>query len=158
MATFHYPSPCTRARDEFYFLFLLTTTAHMGLIVACQQILGHRSRVAGGIRAQMPWLLFGWFRTTDDQTIEGGTEQAHVMALGCFHDRGERNPGSISQPTPLGCRLPRSVGLVPVGAPAKGAFVSTPSTACPLDAQRVKKGYVVAIWPTSTMKADRSQR
>ena len=59
MTAFHDPSPRTIPRDELLLALLLTTTAHMGLLVPRQQVLVHLSRVVGGIQAQMLWLLCG---------------------------------------------------------------------------------------------------
>ena len=82
--------------------FLFPATTHMRLIVPCQQLLIDRSGIVGGIQAQVLRLFCRRLGPTDDQSIEGGAQQAHLMTLGSIHDQGQRDSGSIGKPPALG--------------------------------------------------------
>jgi hypothetical protein len=114
MGAFHDPAPGTIPRDELFLAFLFPPTADVRLVVPCHQFLVHRSRVVGSIQTHMLWLLRRGLGSADHQTIEGGTQQTDIMAIGSIYDHSQRDPGPIGQETALGATF-AAIGRVGSG-------------------------------------------
>src|SRR5260221_7850693 len=102
MGAFDDPTTGTIARDELFLSFLFPPTAHVRLVVPCEQFLVHWSGVICGIQTEMLRLLLSGLGSADDQTVEGSTEQTDIMAIGSIHDQPQRDPRSIGQETAFG--------------------------------------------------------
>jgi hypothetical protein len=102
MAAFHHPAAGTITRDELFLSLLFSPTAHVRLGMPCKQFLVDRSRVVGSIQAHLLGMLRCGLGSADDQTIQGGSQQAHVMTISSSYDHSQRNSCSISQQAALG--------------------------------------------------------
>ncbi len=60
------------------------------LIVACNQLLVHRSVVVGSIQTEVLQLLWIWLGVADHQPVKGGTEQTDIMTIGSIHNQRQR--------------------------------------------------------------------
>src|SRR5260370_16815387 len=122
MRAFHHPTAGTIARDELFLAFLFPPTADVRLVVPREQFLVHRSRVVGSIQTQMLWLLRRGLGSADHQTIEGGTEQTDIMAIGSIYDQSQRDPGPIVQKTALPPTFPAIGRVAPRPGPLTRRF------------------------------------
>src|SRR5260221_2476590 len=139
MAAFHHRTASTIARSNVFLSFLFPSTAHMWLIVPCQQLLIDWSGVVGGIQAQVLRLLWRGLGSADDQSIEGGAEQFHIMAIGPIHYQSQRDSDSIGQQTPLGSPFAAIRGIGSGRGVAERGFGhhSVRSLPFPLDANQI---------------------
>src|SRR5258708_28360936 len=114
MRAFHYPAAGTMTRDHDFFLLFLPTAANMGHIVMVLRFLSVDWIIVSCIQTQMLRLLFTRLRTRDDNPIQGGKEQFHIMTVGPFDDDRQGNPSSVGQETALRPQL-AAIGRIGTG-------------------------------------------
>ena len=56
----------------------------------------------GFVRTQVLWFPHRGLRSSDDDSVQGGVEQLHVMPIGSADDKRERDPSTVDQQTAFG--------------------------------------------------------
>src|SRR5919108_1716591 len=130
MANFHYPAPCTVARDLPSLLVFLPPAPNMGDIAPALRLLPTGFVVITLVQTHMVERFRRGLRPLQHRSIQGGRQQFHVVAIGPRPDHRNGNALPLRQHTALGPALAPVRGIGTRGLAPKGALVIAPSTRC----------------------------